>query len=61
MKCNTGKTERIIRIVVGAVFVTLAATGVLGPFAWLGLLPLLSGIVGWCPFSPFSGGSCKTR
>lgn len=61
MTCNTGKTQRIVRIIIGMVLVTLAATHVLEPIAWLGVLPLLSGIIGWCPMSPFSGGSCKVK
>lgn len=61
MTCNTGKTQRIVRIVFGMTLVTLAATRVLDPIAWLGVIPLLSGLVGWCPFSSFNGGSCKVK
>lgn len=49
MKCNVGKTERILRIIVGLVIVSLAFIGPKSNWAFLGLVPLLTGILGWCP------------
>ena len=49
MKANVGGVDRIARIVVGIVLVALAATGTVGVWAWLGLLPLATGLMGWCP------------
>ncbi len=49
MKKNVGSTERIIRIVVGAVILSLAFVGPQSPWAFLGLVPILTGIIGWCP------------
>ena len=49
MKKNIGNIERMLRIVVGLVLVGLAATGTVGLWGWIGLLPLATGLMGWCP------------
>lgn len=49
MKRNIGSTERIIRIIAGAAILSLAFVGPQSPWAFLGIVPLLTGVVGWCP------------
>jgi hypothetical protein len=49
MTTNIGKIERIARIVVGLGILSLAFVGPRSPWAYLGILPLLTGLVGWCP------------
>jgi hypothetical protein len=49
MKANIGKAERVVRIVVGVGVLSLAFVGPHASWAYLGLLPLLSGLIGWCP------------
>lgn len=49
MKLNIGRVDRTLRIVVGAVLVGLAAIGTIGLWGWLGLVPLATGAIGWCP------------
>ncbi len=49
MKPNIGTVERVVRVVVGIGVLSLAFVGPRTPWAYLGLLPLLSGLVGWCP------------
>ena len=49
MTRNIGNVERIVRIVVGIGVLSLAFVGPKSPWAYLGLLPLLTGLVGWCP------------
>lgn len=49
MKTNIGSVERIVRIVVGIAILSLAFVGPQSPWAYLGVLPLLTGLVGWCP------------
>ena len=62
MKSNVGGIDRILRIVVGAVLVLLAASGQVGAWAWIGLLPLATGLVGWCPPYGLLGiNTCKNR
>lgn len=61
MQCNVGGIDRILRIVIGIVLVGLAATGVIGWWGWLGLLPLATGIFRFCPAYPLLGmDSCGT-
>ena len=45
MTANVGGIDRILRIVLGLVLVALAATGTVGLWGWIGLVPLLTGAV----------------
>ena len=49
MQRNIGNTERIIRIVAGLAIMSLAFAGPQSPWAFLGAVPLLTGLIGWCP------------
>ena len=49
MTTNIGKTERVIRVLVGIGILSLAFVGPQSPWAYFGLVPLLTGLVGWCP------------
>lgn len=49
MKPNIGRIERIVRIVAGVGVLSLAFVGPRSSWAYLGLLPLVSGLIGWCP------------
>ncbi len=58
MKCNVGKLDKNIRIVIGAVILVV---GVYFQSWWglLGLIPLLTGIIGFCPaYVPFGISTC---
>lgn len=49
MKSNVGGIDKILRIVVGAVLIGLAITGVIGAWGWIGVLPLATGLFNFCP------------
>lgn len=49
MTCNIGHTDRILRITVGVTLVGLAVFGITGPWAWIGIIPLATGIFRTCP------------
>jgi Inner membrane protein YgaP-like, transmembrane domain len=49
MKVNIGQIERVVRIVVGIGILSLAFVGPKSPWAYLGILPVLTGLAGWCP------------
>jgi len=49
MKPNIHKIERVGRIIVGAGLVSLVFIGPANPWFLLGLIPLVTGVVGWCP------------
>ncbi len=61
MKLNVGGIDRIVRIVIGAVLVGLVATGQIGWWGWLGIVPLATGLIGWCPpYAILGFSTCKT-
>ncbi len=46
---NIGPTERIVRALLGIGILSLAVLGPRTPWAYLGVIPLLTAIMGWCP------------
>jgi len=48
MRMNIGNTERVIRVVAGMAILSLTVVGPRTPWGLFGLLPLLTGLVGWC-------------
>ncbi|MDP4734697.1 MAG: DUF2892 domain-containing protein [Limnohabitans sp.] len=62
MTKNIGNIERIIRIVGGLVLIALAATNTVGVWGWVGLVPLATGLMGWCPpYSLLGINTCKNK
>jgi len=60
MKANVGGFDRIPRILVGLVLVALAATGTVGVWGWIGVVPLVTGLFKFCPaYTLFGMSSCK--
>lgn len=55
MKFNVGGIDRILRILVGVVLIALAATGTVGWWGYLGVIPLLTGVFRFCPAYPLLG------
>lgn len=49
MKTNEGTIDRALRIIVGLVLLGLAYTGTVGAWGWIGVVPLATGLIGWCP------------
>lgn len=49
MTHNVGGIDRILRIIVGLVLIGLAATGTVGLWGWIGVVPLATGLIGTCP------------
>jgi len=49
MTKNVGTLDRTIRIIAGLAILSLAFIGPQTPWAYLGLVPLLTAAVGWCP------------
>ncbi len=49
MKFNVGSIDRIARIVAGAALTGLAATGTVGVWGWIGIVPLATGLFKFCP------------
>ena len=49
MTKNVGGVDRTIRIVAGLALIAAAATGAVGVWGYIGLVPLATGLMGWCP------------
>jgi len=61
MQANVGTIDRVIRVVVGLCLIALAATGRIGAWGWIGILPLLTGLVRVCPaYSILGVKTCAT-
>jgi hypothetical protein len=59
---NIGGVDRILRIVVGLVLIALVFVGPQTPWGWVGLVPLLTGLVRWCPaYSLIGMDTCAKR
>lgn len=60
MPCNEGKIDRLLRVLVGAGLIALTQVGPHTPWGWLGLVPLFTGLVGYCPaYSLLGLNTCK--
>lgn len=61
MHKNVGGVDRAVRIVVGLGILGLAFVGPQTPWGYIGLVPLVTGLIGWCPaYLPFGIKTCKT-
>jgi len=49
MKSNVGGIDRILRIVVGLALIALTLTGSIGVWGWIGVVPLATAAMGFCP------------
>lgn len=62
MKRNEGGLDRALRVAAGLALIGLAATGMVGPWGYIGVVPLLTGAIGWCPVYTLLGiNSCPAR
>jgi hypothetical protein len=61
MKKNVGGIDRIVRAAAGLGLVAWALAG--GPvWAWIGIVPVFTAVVGWCPlYLPFGISSCPKK
>ena len=49
MPKNEGTIDRVLRVIVGAILIALVFVGPQTPWGWIGVIPLVTGFVGWCP------------
>ena len=60
MTRNEGTLDRVVRVVLGIVLIALALTGQFTPWGWIGVVPLLTGLIGTCPlYSMLGVNTCK--
>jgi hypothetical protein len=62
MKSNVGGIDKILRIAVGLGLVAWALVGGGPVWAWIGVVPLATGLLNWCPAYTLLGmNTCPTK
>ncbi|WP_394755287.1 DUF2892 domain-containing protein [Rhodoferax sp.] len=62
MKTNEGGIDRILRIVAGLALIGLTLNGNIGVWGWLGVVPLATGLLGWCALYALLGiNTCQVK
>ena len=60
MTRNEGVVDRVLRVVVGAGLLSLVFVGPQTAWGYVGLVPLLTGLAGWCPaYAVFGISTCR--
>jgi hypothetical protein len=49
MNANVGNLDRAIRILVGLALIALEVLGKVGPWGYVGIVPLATGLFRYCP------------
>ncbi len=61
MKINEGMLDRGVRVVVGIALIASAVMDVFAPWGYIGVVPLVTGLVGICPaYVLFGMSTCST-
>ncbi|MGB1025475.1 MAG: YgaP family membrane protein [Rhodospirillaceae bacterium] len=61
MTKNVGTIDRALRVIVGLALIALAATGTVGIWGYIGVVPIATAAIGWCPaYLPFGIKTYKT-
>lgn len=59
---NVGTIDRVLRVAAGCMLVALAFAEKIGPWGYIGIVPLVTGLVGNCPaYSLFGIRTCAER
>lgn len=62
MTRNEGTLDRTLRVALGLGLLALTATGTIGAWGWVGVVPLATAAIGWCPvYALFGVKTCSTR
>ena len=62
MARNVGSIDRAVRIILGLVLIALVFVGPQTPWGWLGLIPLATGLFGFCGLYSLIGvRTCPSR
>lgn len=62
LRANEGGMDRLVRVVVGLVLIALVFVGPQTAWGWLGIVPLTTGLVGFCPvYRLFGLNTCPAR
>lgn len=62
MKTNVGSIDRVLRAGVGIALIGLTLTGTIGAWGWIGVVPLATALVGFCPaYSLLGLNTCSAK
>lgn len=62
MTRNEGNVDRAVRVIAGLAILSLAFIGPKSAWGYIGLLPIVTGLLGHCPaYSIFGINTCPTR
>lgn len=62
MNRNEGNLDRAVRAIAGIGLIGATLAGVIGPWGWIGAVPLLTAAIGWCPLYTVLGiNTCGVR
>lgn len=61
MSVNIGTVERVVRVILGVAILSLTVIGPQSPWAYLGIIPILTGLSGWCPLYSVFGISTRKK
>ena len=60
MQFNVGTLDRAVRIVAGLALISLALSDVIGVWGYIGIVPLVTGLLSSCPlYSVFGVSTCS--
>lgn len=59
---NVGTVDRALRAIVGLVLISLTVVGPQTMWGWVGLIPLATAAIGWCPaYLPIGLSTCGKK
>ena len=59
---NVGNIDRVLRVIVGIFLLSLAFIGPQTPWGWIGIIPLGTALIGFCPaYRIFGINTCKLK
>ncbi|MCK7542893.1 DUF2892 domain-containing protein [Marinobacter bryozoorum] len=62
MTKNMGSADRVIRVIIGLVLLSLVFVGPQTPWGWIGIIPLVTAAIGVCPLYSIIGiKTCPTK
>ena len=62
MTRNEGTIDRALRIALGIILLALVFVGPQTPLGWIGIIPLATGLIGWCPlYRVFGFSTCPLK
>jgi len=59
---NVGSVDRVIRVAAGVALIGASLFGAIGPWGWIGVVPLATGLFRFCPvYLPFGLSTCAAK